>query len=171
MTGLPISPLSLDALTRDTWGSYDAYAIAQLAPLAYESCYQPKFYKAPDLASELFAPYAYVNFGLKITPGSLVYGIYLPADPNTNVPPPFSLQVTDAALNHKWWDEPIPSYFVGNYKATYLDTNKFQIGSFPNLFDAPYPIVGEGLLSVEIWETSGNQQRIEVVFGVLEVVG
>lgn len=170
MKGLPISPLSLDNLTRDMWGSYDPYSIAQLAPLAYEDCYQPKFYKAPDLEHRIFQPYSYLDYGLAITPGSLVFGIYLPADPATSLPRPFNLQVTDNALSHKWWDQPIPSFFIGNYKPTFLDVSVYQMGSFPHLFNAPYPIVGEGLLSVEIWETSGAAQPIEVLFGVLEVV-
>ena len=43
------------------------------------------------------------------------------------------------------------------------------MGSFPNLLTAPYPVVGSGLFTVEIQETSGEQQRIQLVFGVLEV--
>ena len=43
------SPLSLDQLTRDIWGAYDPIVIAQLAPLAAENCYQPRFTKVPLL--------------------------------------------------------------------------------------------------------------------------
>ena len=32
-----ISPLSLDQLTRETWGNYDAAAMAQIAGLASDS--------------------------------------------------------------------------------------------------------------------------------------
>jgi hypothetical protein len=45
------------------------------------------------------------------------------------------------------------------------------MGSFPDLFDSPYPVVGDGLFLVELWESSGAVQRIELVFGVLEAVG
>ena len=67
----------------------------------------------------------------------------------------------------------MPSYFLSNVKPTQLQflwtTNYF--GSFPNLLDAPYPVVGNGLFLVEIWETGGLAQRIELVFGCLEPIG
>ena len=166
-----ISPLSLDQLTRGTWGSYDAVAIAQIAGMASDPCYQPKWYKAPDPESEVMAANDYLAYGLKLTPGSLITSIYLPADPVSLMPPLFNLQVTDSALDRKFWDSAIPSFFVGNYKATCFDTLLPRIGSFPNLLNCPYPVVGDGLFLVELWETSGGAQRIELVFGVLEVVG
>ncbi len=166
-----ISPLSLDQLTRETWGNYDAAAIAQIAGLASDLCYAPKFYKAPDPGNELFAANQYLAYGLKITPGSLILGIQLPANPATLMPPQFNLQITDSALGRKFWDSAIPSFFVGNYKATAADTLLARIGSFPNLFNCPYPVVGDGLFLVEIWETSGAAQRIELVLVVLEAVG
>lgn len=166
-----ISPLSLDQLTRDVWGSYDAAAIAQIAMLAGDDCYAPKFYKAPDLASEVLAADDYLAYGLKITPGSLIVGVYLPADPATLMPPQFNLQVTDTALDRKFWDYAIPSFFVGNYKATALDVLLARIGTFPNLLNCPYPVVGDGLFLCEFWESTHAAQRIELVFGVLEAVG
>ena len=60
---------------------------------------------------------------------------------------------------------------MGNYKATAADTLLPRIGSFPNLLDLPYPVVGDGLFLVEFWETSGAAQRVELVLGVLEAVG
>jgi hypothetical protein len=175
IAALPISPLSLADLVRDLWGSFDAAAIAQLAPLAYESCYQPKFYKAPSLGDELFAANGYASYGLRITPGSIIYGFYLPALVSTFQAPQFNVQITDLALDHQRWNEPIPSYFLGNFRPTYLSALAYPaagaVGSFPHLFDAPYPVVGSGLFNVELWETSGNPQRIELVFGVLEVIG
>jgi len=159
----------LGQFQRDLWGSYDALAIAQIAPLA-KGRYQPKWYKAPDVANSAFAAFGYVDFGLAITPGSLIYGFCLPADPSTLLPAQFNLQITDNALKHKFWDEPIPSVFVGNYNPSMLDVNKQRISSFPSLLCSPYPVVGEGLFSIEIWETSGSAQRIELVLAVLEAV-
>lgn len=172
---LPLSPLSLDALTRDYWGHYDAAAIAQLAPLAYERCFQPKWYKAPAAAQEVVAANGYAAYGLVITPGSILFGFYLPAVLSTNAPPQWNVQITDQVLNRKFWDDPVPSIMVGNFKPTYLSALAFpaggKCGSFPNLLCAPYPVVGNGLFYVELWETSGSQQRIELVLGVLENVG
>ena len=70
-TGLSISPLALDQFTRDTWGSYDAAAIAQLVGLADDQCYQIKFYKAPADDQEVIPAYGYVPYGLESHQGRL----------------------------------------------------------------------------------------------------
>lgn len=168
------SPLSLNPLTRDLWGDYDATVIAQLAPLSDDPCYAIKFYKAPSSQQELVAANAYAPYGLKITPGSIIFGFYLPAIPNTgnpaaSAPGAFTVQITDVSLEHAWWDIPVSSLFLANYKPTYQSNAFSGQGSFPNLLNAPYAVVGNGLFMVEIQESSGVQQRIELVFGVLEV--
>jgi hypothetical protein len=184
---LPISPLSLDALTRDTWGSFDAAAIRQLAPLADEVCYRPRLYKSPDSPSEVMPANGYVSHGLKITPGSLIYGFYLPAEligvggegPQATLaaitPPQFNVQITDASLGHKLFDEPVPSLFLANFKPTYYGAVLLLAASFPNLLCAPYPVVGSGLFMVELWNTAVSistglavSQRVELVIGTLE---
>lgn len=162
-----MSPLSLDQLTRDTWGSYDPLVIAQLAPLASQSCYQPRFYKSPDSINELMAVGQYVQHGLKITPGALIFGVYLPALPSTLLAPEFNVQITDTSLDLEWFDEPVPSLFLANYKPVYLDPYAEQAGSFPNLLDSSWPVVGNGLFMVEFWN-GPTAQRVELVFGVLE---
>lgn len=170
----PISPLSMNQLTRDLWGQFDAAAIAQLAPLANDPCYNLKFYKAPADQDELVPANGYVPYGLRITPGSLIFGFYLPCIPNAaspwaSAPGQFTVQITDVSLKHKWFDDPVSSLFLANFKPTFQSNNFGGMGSFPNLLVAPYPVVGSGLFDVEIQETSGNQQRIQLVFGVLEV--
>jgi len=168
----PLSCLSLDTLTRDYYGSWDAYILAQLAPVSENPCYQPKIYRAPSLSNEVLAANGYASFGMKITPGAIIYGTYLPPkDQTSNLPGQFNVQILDTSLKHKWWDQPIPSQFVANNKPTYLSASQNLIGSFPDLLDAPYPVVGTGLISVELWETSGAKQRIELIFGVLEPYG
>ena len=171
MSAFPSSPLSLDCLTRDYFGAFDASIIAQLAPLAENDCYQPKLYRAPALSNEVVAANGYVSHGLKITPGAIIYGFYLPpVSPTSNLPGQFNAQIRDQSLKHDWFDQPVPSYFLGNCKPTYLSVFQNVIGSVPCFLDAPYPVVGRGLFFVELWETSGSQQRIELVFGVLEPV-
>jgi hypothetical protein len=174
MKRLPVSPLSLDCLTRDYYGTISASAIAQLAPLAENDCYQPKIYRAPALENELLAANAYTSYGMKVTPGAIICCFYLPADPTTNLPGAFNVQITDQSLRMKWFDEPVPSYFLANNKPTYLAAATSQghvMGAAPVYFVSPYPVVGSGLFLVEIWETSGVQQRIELAFGVLEPMG
>jgi hypothetical protein len=165
-----MSPLSLDQLTRDTWGSYDPLVIAQLAPLAGLTCYQPKFYKSPDSVDELMTPGQYVQHGLKITPGSLIFGTYLPCNPATLLPGNFNVQITDTSLDLEWFDESVPSLFLANYKPVNLDAYSELAGSFPSLLNCCWPVVGNGLIMVEFWN-GPTTQRVELVFGVLEVVG
>ncbi len=174
MNSIPLSPLSLNQLTRDLWSQFDASAIAQLAELASDPCYQPKFYKAPADGDELMAANTYVAYGLKITPGSIIYGFCLPCVPVpgtliTSVPPQFNVQITDVSMEHQWFDDPVASLFLANYKPVEQSIVVVQAGSFPNLLCSPYPVVGNGLFQVEIWNTAASQQRIELVFGVLEV--
>ena len=172
MSTFPISPLSLDCLTRDVYGAFDAAAIAQLAPLARNACYQPKIYRAPALSDEVIAANGYASYGLKITPGSIIYAFYLPPSSQTsNLPGAFNVQVRDESLQHRWYDQPIPSYFLANDKPTYLGMGQNVEGSAPCFLVAPYPVVGNGLFMVELWETSGSAQRIELVFGVLDPIG
>jgi len=174
MSALAISPLSMNQLTRDLWSQYDCSAIWQLAPLANDGCYNMKFYKAPADEDELVAANAYVPYGLRVTPGSIIFGFYLPCIPNTanpwqSAPGAFTIQITDVSQKHKWFDDPVSSLFISNFKPTFQSNNFGGMGSFPNLLASPYPVVGSGLFNVEIQETSGAQQRIEVVLGVLEV--
>jgi len=182
-TSFPVSPLSLDCLTRDYWGAFDAAAIAQLAPLAENKCYQPKIYRAPALSDELVEANGYVSYGLKITPGAIIYGFYLPPGSpfgSGPLPPSFNVQITDQSLRHKWFDQPVPSYFLGNCKPTFLSGSQDVMGSAPNLLVSPYPVVGTGLFLIEIWNTFldpatspalPGSQRIELVFGVFEPIG
>lgn len=171
MSAFPISPLSLDCLTRDLYGSFDASIIAQLSPLAENDCYQPKVYRAPALSNELIAASGYASYGLKITPGAIIYGFLLPPLGLTNLPGRFNVKIRDESLMHDWFDQPVPSYFLGNCKPTYLSASQNVIGSACAFLDAPYPVVGNGLFMVEIWEASGVQQRIELVFACLEPIG
>ena len=169
-----ISPLSLNPLTRDTWGSFDAAVLAQFADLSDQTCYQQKFYKAPNSQLELIGANQYVPYGLKITPGSIIFGFYLPMIPNAgnipgSAPGKYTVQITDVSLQHEWFSAPLASLFLSNYKPTQQSNGFSGAGSFPNLLTCPYPVVGSGLFMVEIQETSGEQQRIELVFGVLEV--
>lgn len=168
------SPLSLNPLTRDLWSSFDATMVAQLADFLNDGCYQIKFYKAPSSQQELAAPDAYIPYGLKITPGSIIFGFYLPMVPDAgnlpaSAPGQFTVQITDVSLDHQWFDAPIASLFLSNYKPTQQSNAFSGAGSFPNLLTSPYPVTGNGLFMIEIQESSGIQQRIELVFGVLEV--
>jgi hypothetical protein len=176
MKALELSPLSLNQLTRDLWGQFDCSAIALLAGLASEKCYQPKFYKAPADQDEVVAALDYASYGMKVTPGSIIFGFYLPCIPvpgdlTTSAPPAFTVQITDVSMEHQWFDDPVASLFLSNLKPTCQSIVEVQQGSFPNLLCAPYPVVGTGMFEVQIFNTLDEEQRIQLVFGVLEVCG
>ena len=56
-----------------------------------------------------------------------------------------------------------------NLKPEYQDAATINTGSFPCLLCAPYPVAGTGQIDVQIQSTSASEQRIQLVFGVLEV--
>ena len=170
MRAVPVSPLSINQLTRDYWGQYDAAIIAQLAQLASDPCYQIKFYKVPSDDQEMLPAFGYVTCGLRVTPGSIIFGFYNPMLSPSLVPmQPYTVQCTDVSLGHTWWDDPIGAVFLCNFKPTDQSNETNNQGSFPHLLCAPYPVVGTGQFEFEIQETSGSPQRIQLVLGVLEV--
>lgn len=171
---IPLSPLSLDTLTRDLWGQFDSYAIAQLAPLARENCFQPKLYKSPAQAQEVIPAHGYAAYGLGITPGSIIYGFYVPILFSTLQPLQWNLQIKDESLDRLFWDHPIPSILIANGKPTflgqlpYVDGGNGYSASFPYLLPRPYPVVGKGMFYVQQWNPTNFAQRIELVIGVFE---
>jgi hypothetical protein len=168
---VPISPLSLNIYTRDLWGMFDPSVIAQLAPLASDPCYRIKFYKAPADNQELLPANGYAAYGLKITPGSLIFGFYLPVNLYVvpAVPLAFTVQITDVDSEHKLFTEPKSSLFLSNAVPTFQTVAGLVAGGAVNLLSAPYPVVGRGVFKVDIQDTSGTIQRVELVIGVLEV--
>jgi hypothetical protein len=161
-----LNSLSLDPFYRETWGSFNPLAIAQLSPMAYDDCYDPKYYKAPDDDQELMGgtdvngnPIPnYLKYGLEITPGSIIWGIYhQPA--NGTDDPGFVFKITDMSLGVEIFSSPTPDLFVTDNEP----------GFRPWFFNAPYPVVGSGLFNVEFWNQSGGQLRVNLVFGVCEV--
>ncbi len=160
-----VNTLKLDPFTRALWNEYDAYTIAQLESLAYDPCFRPKLYVAPDLQSNNLGASTpgvpgtagpgsnYVEYGLEITPGSLIVGSIL----YSTAPTSFMVQLTDVSLNHSIFDQPVPAWFLANAK-----------GDFPNLWDTPMPVVGSGLYRCEFWNQLTTPQLIFLVLLTLE---
>lgn len=155
-----VNPLNLFPWWRDTWGSFDPVALAQLAPLANDDCYQPHYAKAPDDDGEVLAPGENRKYGLQIIPGSIIWGVYhRPAAGSFDVPG-FAFTVRDLSLQFDIWDVPTPDIFVCNN----------QPGAYPWLLTSPYPVVGTGSFDVQIWNNSDSDLRCQLVFGVCQVV-
>lgn len=148
-----ITPLQIDQLARDTYSEFDPLAIAQLAPVAYDPCYKPRLYKSPDSTSEVILAGKKAQYGLSVTPGSLLYGHYCQTASG------YMLQITDLSLDYELFSEPIPVELANNLVKT---------EGYPNLLDSPYPVVGTGELLVELWNNTGASERVQHVLGALE---
>jgi hypothetical protein len=167
-----LGSLWLDSLIRATWGSYNPLVLAQLDSLVNEDCYTPKIYRIPDPQTEVIAAGKYCEFGLEITPGSLLYGFLLPCDPITGIPQPFTFQLKDMSTGHTFFDEAVPSVLLANYHTEVLDARVPAQSCFWNLLDAVYPVVGTGLFRAQIQSTAAigtAPARIEIGVGALEV--
>ena len=74
------------------------------------------------------------------------------------------------SLEHQFWSEAIPSNFISNSLTTAQHSTLKITGTFPKLLPAPYPVTGDGLFLVELYETGNITQRIELVIGAFEPV-
>lgn len=155
-----ISPLQIDSYTRDQWQEFDALAIAQLAPVAYDSCYRPRLYVALDSIAQMLPTQAnggYVSYKMHVLPGSLMYGIQIDGVYGTQ--PAWMMQITDEAMGLKLFSDPVSQAFLANSKGP----------NYPYLFRHPRPVVGEGSFKVEVWNQLDDSQSVVPVFAVLEV--
>jgi hypothetical protein len=150
-----VTPLQIDSFTRDLWNEFDALAIAQLAPLAFDDCYKPRIYVGLDSDAQSIAALGYSSFGLQITPGSLIYGFYMgiPVFPS-----PWNFQMTDMSLGRSLFSDPVSQIFLANLKGL----------AYPWLLCAPYPVVGSGMFLVEVWSQLATTQSVIPLIGVLE---
>lgn len=157
-----ITPLQIDPYTRDLWQEYDALAIAQIAPLAYDDCYAPRLYVGLDTIAQQIPSLqngGYSTYGLHIQPGCLIFGIYVQSIYETSAQ--FSIQVTDLNIGLPKWSDPISAAFLEQPKP----------GNYPALYRHPHPVVGKGSFRVEVWNQQSAAQMVVPVFGVLEPKG
>jgi hypothetical protein len=119
---------------------------------------------APSEAQQVMLDKTYVAYGLKFTPGSIIWGIFQDTSQT------FAVQITDQTLKHKFFSEPAQSLFVSNQHPVAFGAYVNIYSNSANLLDAPHPVTGDGLFLVEIWNNSGNTERIQVVFGALEPI-
>jgi hypothetical protein len=150
-----VTPLQIDSFTRDIWNEFDALAIAQLAPLAYDDCYKPRIYVGLDSDAQPIGPLGYSSFGLQMTPGSLIYGFYMGIPV---VPSPWNFQLTDLSLGRGLFSAPVSQNLIGNLKGL----------AYPWLLCGPYPVVGSGMFLVEVWSQLATTQNVVPLIGVLE---
>jgi hypothetical protein len=151
-----VTPLQIDSYTRDLWQEYDALAIAQLAPLAYDKCYKPKIIVCLDTQSQTVPALGYAQAGIRIRPGSIIYGFQF-----GNLyagTPQFNFQITDVELRHQMFSEPVSQSFLVNQKGV----------NYPNPLTSPYPVVGKGRFLFEVWNQLNSVQIVIPLLVTLE---
>lgn len=178
-----ISTLHLPGEFADTWGDVYARLAARMAPLADSVRFRPRLYCVPQWKERIIQRNGYVKATMVVTPGSFIWGLLYAAffQDNgqtlgvevTNLH--FVFQVTDVALKHKWFSEPVPCEFFK--KSSSLVPICFgQSSKLPWLLESPYPVTGSGLFVVEFWNTTSSdpdtddvlQRWCQMAFGVAE---
>jgi hypothetical protein len=153
-----VNSFDLDPFTRSLWGEFDAYAIAQLDRLAYDTCYKPKVYVAPDSLANQIPANQYAQYGLQITAGAIIFGTL--ATMNSEIissPSSYLVQITDQCLKKDWYSAPVPAWFLSNRK-----------NFMPNFLVAPYPVVGSGLFTAQFWNQQSETTLIQLLIYTLE---
>lgn len=162
------NPLRLSPVFRDYWGEEMSRLTERTDVFAKAGCYAPRFYHAPDSETQLKGIPAggYVEYLMALPIGAFILG-YLhttssaPGSSGTGVPPNisgFACQITDLALDHKWFSRPAEEAFFVNDDFTTTTgvpypgtTNGYTFPSFPRLLPVPYPVVPPGQFVVEFW--------------------
>jgi hypothetical protein len=153
-----ITPLTQTGEFLDLWGSPYARIASRLISLGLQpDCYRMRVYSAPSQEDRLIPAGGYARATVAITPGAFILGILRAADGQD-----FFFQVTDVALGHKWFSEPVPNGF---FEKPYVqDAPLNHLSQLPWLLEAPYPVPeGGGLFLCEFWNDSSSVRTAQFV--------
>jgi len=144
-----VTPLQIDSYTRDLWGEFDPLAIAELSPVAYDSCYRPKIIVGLDSEAQSVPANGYAEAVIKLLPGSLVVGFLFGNEYTNESGYQFNIQITDLELDHEFFSEPVSQSFLANQQG--MATLGVDNVNYPNLLSSPYPVTGKGRFLFQIW--------------------
>jgi hypothetical protein len=145
-----VTPLQIDSYTRDLWGEFDPLAIAELSPVAYDSCYRPKIIVGLDSEAQSVPANGYAEAVIKLLPGSLVVGFLFGNEYGYQ----FNIQITDLELDHEFFSEPVSQSFLANQQG--MATLGVDNVNYPNLLSSPYPVTGKGRFLFQIWNQTDS---------------
>lgn len=161
-----ITPFQLDAAWRDYLNLWSPPANAQFAPIQDSSCYLPRLRMVPDTSSQTMPASGKIQYNFTVAPGSIMWAIW--AGPSAQLP--FTFQLTDVQINHRLFQEPASTQCLpnaGNVANGLINSNLLPSSYNYALLPTPWPIVGDGLLTVEIWGTP--KLRYFLMLGFAEV--
>ena len=123
-----VTPLQIDSYTRDLWGEFDPLAIAELSPVAYDSCYRPKIIVGLDSEAQSVPANGYAA-GVRSLEKIL-------------------------ELDHEFFSEPVSQSFLANQQG--MATLGVDNVNYPNLLSSPYPVTGKGRFLFQIWNQTDS---------------
>ncbi len=146
-----ITPLTQTGEYLDFWGAVYGRLAQRMRSLGLRpDCYRYRVYAAPELQNRLVPVGGYQRATMAVTPGSFILGLLSGWNGPPNLAQQFVFQVTDVALNHKWFSDPVPAKFFNKPKLP----GSGRLSQLPWLFEAEYPVpAGSGLFLVEFWNS------------------
>lgn len=147
-----ITPFELDCSWRDYWNLYSPVANALIAPITDNRCYHPRIRMVPDTSQQIMPPAGKIEYNFVVAPGSIIYAIW--AGPDAQLP--FTWQLTDIAISHRLFQEPASTQALLNASNAPSPNSPFNYSLLP----APWPVVGDGLFTLEVWGTPGLRYRV-----------
>jgi hypothetical protein len=153
---MSLSSLALDSSWRDYSGVWNSYVEPQVSPLEESICHAPRFATIPPLAQQIIPASGKLNYNFHLVSGSIIWGFWVA----TRVS--FVVQLTDVNLGHKFCQEPEDA----NDGLFTVGSNRGRFPSF-TLLPTPWPVVGDGLFTLEMWGAPGA--RVWMILGVGEV--
>jgi hypothetical protein len=153
---MSVSTLAQDASWRDYFGDWNSFVEPQMSPLEESLCHAPRFATIPPLELQVVPAAGKITYNFHLVPGSVIWGLW-PGVGNA-----FVMQLTDVNLGHKLCQEPEDGFFG----LTTVGSTKGRFPSF-TLLPTPWPVVGDGLFTLELWAPA--QSQLWIILGVAEV--
>lgn len=139
----------LDSSYADYWGEPQPFQLENWWPIYKAGCYIPRWFQAPTNALQSMVAGQYVDFSMQIPAGSFILEIAHSFQTGGGGPPTgggspptgtFTVQITDLAVNHQWFSNPVPDAFF--FKSQ---------GRNGYIIPKPYPVIMPGNIRVEFW--------------------
>jgi hypothetical protein len=167
MNGLPtiIDGFTLNPSIRCRPGYYMASALGSLDVLRRANTYRPKWYVVPDEEHSTIAAYQTLEYQLRVTPRSYVWGMILN---QFNLVAPFAqinadtvwCQITDSCNGIPFFSDFVRGRGFQTLQATVTDQRNAML---PYLFSQPRLILEPGLLAVELANTAATAIRPQLI--------
>jgi hypothetical protein len=157
-----ISPFQLDTAWRDYWNLWGPPSNAQISPIADSKCYLPRMRMVPDTSTQIMSASGKIEYNFVVAPGSIMWAIW--AGPSANLP--FTFQLTDVAIGHRLFQEPCSTQSLPNSNNAVSSGGQISAANYA-LLPTPWPVVGDGLFTCEIWGTPLS--RYFLILGFAEV--